>query len=64
MAPFGDVEDVFSYSIVSFYLSIFPTLFFQSISLIANLVDYLAASLDDHLSGEHPLDCVAKLHIR
>ena len=49
---------------LSFYLSIFPTLCFQSISLIANLVDYLAASLDDHLSGEHPLDCVAKLHIR
>ena len=48
-------------SIFSFYLS---NLIFQSISLIANLVDYLAASLDDHLSGEHPLDCVAKLHIR
>lgn len=54
MAPFKDGEEVFSHSI----------LFIFSISLIANLVDYLAASLDDHLSGEHPLDCVAKLHIR
>ena len=47
--------------VFSFYLSNF---IFQSISLIVNLVDYLAASLDDHLSGEHPLHCVAKLHIR
>ena len=54
MAPFKDGEEVFSHSI----------LFIFSISLIANLVDYLATSLDDHLSGEHPLDCVAKLHIR
>ena len=29
-----------------------------------NLVNDPAASLNDHLGGEHPLDCVTELHTR
>ena len=29
-----------------------------------NLVNDPAASVNDHLGGEHPFDCVTKLHMR